>query len=114
MGNFYDVTAVMQVIGGIYLNPSLLDAEEKYNFIEQDFKVIFDTRTYTLEELKDRLIKEGWLMYTCKDCQYYTWSNEDLEVKCKRGVNIDELYRVNNHRLTRRKCKKYKRKEGEK
>ena len=51
-------------------------------------------------------------MYTCKDCQYYTWSNEDLEVKCKRGVNIDELYRVNNHRLTRRKCKKYKRKEG--
>ena len=37
MGNFYDVTAVMQVIGGIYLNPSLLDAEEKYNFIEQDF-----------------------------------------------------------------------------
>ena len=41
MGNFYDVTAVMQVIGGIYLNPSLLDAEEKYNFIEQDFKEEF-------------------------------------------------------------------------
>ena len=53
-------------------------------------------------------------MYNCQGCQYYTWSNEDLEVKCKRGVNIDELYRVNNHRLTRRKCKKYKRKEGEK
>ena len=49
-------------------------------------------------------------MYNCKDCEYYTWSNKDLEVKCKRGVNIDELYRVNNHRLTRRKCKKYRRK----
>ena len=40
-------------------------------------------------------------------------SNKDLEVKCKKGVNIDNLYRVNNHRLTRRKCWGYKRKEGE-
>ena len=69
---------------------------------------------FTLEQIKERLIKEDWLMYNCKSCQYYTWSNKDLEVKCKRGVNIDELYRVNNHRLTRRKCKKYKRKEGDK
>ena len=52
-------------------------------------------------------------MYTCKDCQYYTWSNEDLEVKCELKINIDNLYRVNNHRLTRRKCRGYKRKEGE-
>ena len=51
-------------------------------------------------------------MYTCKDCQYYSWSNKDLKVKCKKGVNIDELYRVNNHKMTRRKCKKYKRKGG--
>ena len=28
-------------------------------------------------------------------------------------INIDNLYRVNNHKMTRRKCKKYKRKEGE-
>ena len=67
---------------------------------------------FTLEQIKERLIKEDWLMYNCKSCQYYTWSNKDLEVKCKRGVNIDELYRVNNHRLTRRKCKKHKRKGG--
>ena len=40
----------------------------------------------------------------------YRGSNKDLEVKCKRGVNIDDLYRVNNHKMTRRKCKKYRRK----
>ena len=52
-------------------------------------------------------------MYNCQGCQYYTWSNEDLEVKCKLKINIDNLYRVNNHKMTRRKCKKYKRKEEE-
>ena len=52
-------------------------------------------------------------MYNCQSCQYYTRSNKDLEVKCKKEVNVDDLYRVNNHRLTRRKCKKYRRKEGE-
>ena len=66
---------------------------------------------FTLEEIKKRLIKEDWSMYSCKDCEYYTWSNEDLEVKCKRGINIDDLYRVNNHKMTRRKCWKYRRKE---
>ena len=52
-------------------------------------------------------------MYNCRGCEHYTWSNKDLEVKCRRGVNIDDLYSVNNHRLTRRKCRGYKRKEGE-
>lgn len=36
MGKYYDVTAVIQVIGGVYLNPALLDSE-KYNFNEKDF-----------------------------------------------------------------------------
>ena len=52
-------------------------------------------------------------MYSCQNCEYYTWNNKDLCVKCKIKINIDELYRVNNHRLTRRKCWGYRRKEGE-
>ena len=51
-------------------------------------------------------------MYSCKDCEYYTWDERHLCVKCKLKINIDELYRVNNHKMTRRKCKKYKRKGG--
>lgn len=46
MGKFYDTPAVMQVIGGVFLNPSLLEIEDKYNFNEEDFcedfhKVLF-------------------------------------------------------------------------
>ena len=46
MGKFYDTPAVMQVIGGVFLNPSLLELEDKYNFNEEDFcedfhKVLF-------------------------------------------------------------------------
>ena len=52
-------------------------------------------------------------MYSCKDCEYYIWDEKRLCVKCKLKINIDNLYRINNHRMTRRKCKKYKRKEGE-
>ena len=67
---------------------------------------------FTLEEIKERLIKEDWLMYNCQGCEYYTWDERHLCVKCKLKINIDELYRVNNHRLTRRKCKKYKRRSN--
>lgn len=41
MAKYYDVTAVMQVIGGIYINPSLLELEEKYHFNEEDFSEDF-------------------------------------------------------------------------
>ena len=35
-------------------------------------------------------------------------------VKCKLKINIDNLYKVNNHKMTRRKCRKYKRKKENK
>ena len=34
---YYDVSACMQVIGDVFINPSLLDLEEKYKFHEEDF-----------------------------------------------------------------------------
>lgn len=38
MIRYYDAAAAIQVIGGIFLNPKLLDMEEKYMFNEDDFK----------------------------------------------------------------------------
>lgn len=37
MGKYIDKFAIIQVIGGIYNNPSLIDAEDKYHFNEEDF-----------------------------------------------------------------------------
>lgn len=37
MGKYVDISSIIQVIGGIYINPSLLDAEDKYFFHEEDF-----------------------------------------------------------------------------
>ena len=34
---YYDVPACMQVIGDVFINPSLLDLEEKYKFHEDVF-----------------------------------------------------------------------------
>lgn len=34
---YVDISAIVQVIGGIYLKPSLLDAKDKYFFNEEDF-----------------------------------------------------------------------------
>lgn len=41
MKKYYDIPAVMQVIGSVYANPSLLDMEEKYTFNEDDFEEEF-------------------------------------------------------------------------
>lgn len=56
MGKYYDVSAVMQVIGGVYLDPSLIDCTDKYTFNEEDFceeefhRILFGT-IYNLHQL---------------------------------------------------------------
>ena len=40
MGRYVDIGAIVQVIGGIYLNPNLLD-NENYHFTEEDFTESF-------------------------------------------------------------------------
>ena len=52
---YYDATACMQIIGDVFLNPSLLDLEEKYKFNEEDFsqefhKILFGS-IYNLHQL---------------------------------------------------------------
>ena len=37
MGKYIDKSAIIQIIGGIYNNPSLIDREDKYHFNEEDF-----------------------------------------------------------------------------
>ena len=54
MAKYTDIPAVMQVIGCIYLNPSLLD-NEKYHFTEEDFtedfhRIVFGS-IYNLHQL---------------------------------------------------------------
>lgn len=55
MGKYVDISSIIQVIGGIYLNPSLLDNEDKYFFNEEDFteefhKILFGS-IYNLHAL---------------------------------------------------------------
>ena len=43
---YVDVTAIMQIIGCVFNNPSLLDLTEKYNIIEEDFPSDFHKVAY--------------------------------------------------------------------
>ena len=52
---YYDVSACMQVIGDVFINPSLLDLEEKYKFNNEDFaqefhRILFGS-IYNLHQL---------------------------------------------------------------
>ena len=52
---YYDVQSCMQVIGSVFINPSLLDLEDKYSFHEEDFiqefhKILFGS-IYNLHQL---------------------------------------------------------------
>lgn len=54
-GKYADLSSVIQVIGGAYLNPSVLDQTEKYHFSEEDFteefhKILFGC-IFNLHEL---------------------------------------------------------------
>ena len=61
MGSKYvDVTSILQVIGCVYNNPSLLDLEDKYTITEEDFpdefhKVVFGS-IYKIHELGSKTI----------------------------------------------------------
>ena len=52
---YVDTTAIIQVIGGVFNNPSLLDLTDKYNIVDEDFaddfhKVVFGA-IYKIHEL---------------------------------------------------------------
>lgn len=79
MGKYVDITSIVQVIGGIYSNPSLLDLEDKYFFHEEDFtenfhKVLFGS-IYNLHILGAKEISisaiEDYLSQKPKDLAIY-------------------------------------------
>jgi replicative DNA helicase len=55
MPKYVDIPSIIQVIGAIYQNPSLLDEDDKYYFNEEDFteefhKILFGS-IYNLHAL---------------------------------------------------------------
>ena len=79
MSKYVDATAVVQVIGNIYVNPSLLDLEDKYFFNEEDFtekfhKILFGA-IYNLHALGAKEISisaiEDYLAQRPKDKSVY-------------------------------------------
>ena len=57
---YYDVQSCMQVIGDVFINPNLLDLEDKYHFHEEDFaqefhRILFGS-IYNLHQLGAREI----------------------------------------------------------
>ena len=40
MSNYIDTAAIMNVIGNVYSNPKLFEAEDKYFFNEDDFGLL--------------------------------------------------------------------------
>lgn len=64
---YYDVPAIIQVIGGVYSNPALLDMEDKYNFNEEDFseepfhQIVFGA-IYNLHHLGAKEINENTII----------------------------------------------------
>jgi replicative DNA helicase len=63
MSDYIDISAVVQVIGAIYTNPKILDAEDKYHFVEYDFpsefhKIVFGS-IFNLHQLGVKEINLG-------------------------------------------------------
>ena len=48
--NYYDITSIVQIIGNIYNNPDLLDATDKYFFLEEDFANDFQKIVFGLDK----------------------------------------------------------------
>ena len=95
MGKYVDITSVMQVIGNIYVNPSLLDMEEKYFFNEEDFtesfhRIIFGS-IYNLHALGAKEITinaiEDYLAQRPKDLAVYK-ANKGVEYLEKISKNV--------------------------
>jgi len=79
---YVDISACMQVIGDVFINPSLLDLEDKYKFNEQDFpqefhKILFGS-IYNLHQLGAKQI-----------------SIEDIEKYLEQRPKKYAIYKVN-------------------
>ena len=97
---YVDMTSIIQVIGAIYNNPDLLDANDKYFFNEEDFvddfhKTVFGsiynlhqlgTKVITLEVINDYLKERPKSLAT-----YNAFKGNDFLVKCSELVKEDDF-----------------------
>ena len=95
---YIDMTSIIQVIGAIYNNPNLLDANDRYFFNEEDFvddfhKTVFGsiynlhqlgTKVITLEVINDYLKERPKSLAT-----YNAFKGNDFLVKCSELVKED-------------------------
>ena len=95
---YVDMTSIIQVIGAIYNNPNLLDANDRYFFNEEDFvddfhKIVFGsiynlhqlgTKVITLEVINDYLKERPKSLAT-----YNAFKGNDFLVKCSELVKED-------------------------
>ena len=95
---YVDMTSIIQVIGAIYNNPNLLDANDRYFFNEEDFvddfhKTVFGsiynlhqlgTKVITLEVINDYLKERPKSLAT-----YNAFKGNDFLVKCSELVKED-------------------------
>lgn len=95
MSKIVDISAIMQVIGGIYLNPNLIDQDDKYRFCEEDFteefhKILFGS-IYNLHQLGAKEISinaiEDYLEQRPKKYAVYK-SNKGAEYLQRLSENI--------------------------
>ena len=95
---YVDMTSIIQVIGAIYNNPNLLDANDRYFFNEEDFvddfhKTVFGsiynlhqlgTKVITLEVINDYLKERPKSLAT-----YNAFKGNDFLIKCSELVKED-------------------------
>lgn len=94
---YVDIPSIVQVIGNIFNNPKLLDMEEKYFFIEDDFteefhKIIFGS-IYNLYKLGAKEINipaiEDYLQQRPKKMAIYkSFKGAEYLTKCSEGVSL--------------------------
>ena len=94
---YVDIASIVQVIGNIYNNPNLLDMDEKYFFVEEDFteefhKIVFGS-IYNLHQLGAKEISvaaiEDYLEQRPKKLAIYkTYKGTEYLLKCAEGAKF--------------------------
>ena len=94
---YIDITSIVQIIGCVYNNPKLLEAEDKYYFAEDDFvddfhKIVFESifnlhqlgaKEITLNAIEDYLSQRPKKLAT-----YQVNKGTEYIIKCSEAANI--------------------------
>ena len=94
---YIDITSVMQVIGNVYNNPKILEAEDKYYFAEEDFcddfhtilfEAIFNLHELGAKEISINTIEDYLSTRPKKLSTYQVNKGAEYLVKCSENANL--------------------------